>query len=80
MIQSRVEVVNLVAFTVSGLGLVVFNKQLAFVIVKLNRAFWGRWFFNGPCAQKIVRAMLILVGLGWAIIGSAALKALLSSN
>jgi hypothetical protein len=80
MSPSWVETVNFAVFAVSGMGMVVFSKQLSVVIVKLHRAFWGRWFFDRPSAQKIVRAVVILVGLGWAFIGSVALKGLLFSN
>jgi len=80
MKQSWVETVNFAVFALSGVGMVVFNKQLSVVIFKLHRAFWGRWFLDGPSAQKIARAVVILVGLVWAFIGFVALKGLLFSN
>jgi hypothetical protein len=80
MNQSWVETVNFAVFAISGVGMVVFNKQLSVVLIELHRAFWGRWFFDGPSARTILRAVVILVGLGWAFIGSVALKGQLFSN
>ena len=78
--QTFVETVNFAVLAVSGVGMLVFNKQLSIVIIKLHQAFWGRWFFDGPSVQKILRAVVILVGLGWVFVGSTALKGQLFSN